>query len=417
MNLVSRSQRWGQVRDRSHGLKPVALAPAPGGWRPTARPPYVPKSVQACGARSWHLELKRKATGEVSRVRFRCKTWRCPDCRRGVAAVDFARISEALAGIPEGECLYMVATLDQRADAARGMTAEDAYGDVLVRRLQSFIQWIRRNHDPRARYVLTVEQHRTGWPHVNIIFHAPELARLLAVGPKRQDGLAPYWLCKAAVSCGLGRRLWAEGPRSSGKRLAAYIVKLAHQETLPLAGEVAKLAQVPVTAPRGFRRLRASRGFLPKRMGRGEYTGKLHRKPLEAGLALDAFLATFAPLPPGTEPQGGPKGGEAPAQPPTGASGGGGVGTEVRSAPLVSTRTSHSASRRWTPKVLPGRRQAAPEGLGGDGPVGDGPAPAGGRAGPDLEGPDPTRPGGAGSLDPAQKSALNLVPHSNTTPG
>lgn len=340
---------------------------------------YVPKSVTACQDKRWHLELTHKATGARQRVRFRCKSWRCHECRRGVAAVDFARISGALAGVPESECLFLVLTLDQRADAARGMTKQQAFGDVLVRRVQSLIQWIRRNHDRGARYVLTVEQHRSGWPHVNVILHAPELARLLEL-EGRQDGLAPEWLRDVAVSCGLGRQLWAETPRTSGKRLAAYIVKLAHQETLTVAGEVAKLSQVPVTAPRGFRRLRSSPGFLPKRMKLAEYAGKLHRKPLEAGLELDAFLATFAPLPPGTEPPGGPEGGEATAQPPTEASGGGGEGSGDRLAALVSTRTSHSPSPpNWTPRVLSGGLVEPPNGP--DGPTerpgwsGDGPDP------------------------------------------
>jgi hypothetical protein len=122
--------------------------------------------------------------------------------------------------------------------------------------------------------------------------------------------------------------------------MAGYVVKLAHQETL--TGEVAKLSQVPVKAPRGFRRLRSSPGFLPKRLSRGEYAGELDKRTLAQGEALDAFLEAFAPMPAATEPPGGPKDGEATAQPPTEASGGGGAGTVERPAALVSTRTSHS---------------------------------------------------------------------------
>lgn len=351
-----------------------------GGGPVQAELPYVPKSVRACQDRAWHVQFwPRNEPTKRQRAHFRCDTWRCNRCRRQVAARDFARINAALAPLPVEELLYVVATLDQRADAARGMTKRTAYGETLVRRVQSFVQWIRRNHDAGARYVLTVEQHRSGWPHVNIILHAPELARALAL-EEREDGYAPRWLSDAAVSCGLGRQLWAQTPKGSRETLAGYIVKLAHQETLATAGEVAKLTQLPVTAPPRTRRLRSSKGFLPKRTKREGFTGMLHRKALEAGLALDTFLDTFAPLPHAPEPQGGPEGGAAPAQPPPVASGGGGEATEEQPAALVSIRLSHSPSpTSWTPKVLPGGHVEPPNGP--DGPTerprwsGDGPDP------------------------------------------
>lgn len=307
---------------------------------------YTPKSVYACQGGWWNLKLTRKATGERSRVAFRCRSWRCRRCRRDVAKVDYARISTALRSVPPDELVYMVLTLDQRRDFARGMTKQDAYASLL-RRWQSFVQWMRR-HCGRVRYVMTVEQHRSGWPHANVILHAPTLRRQIEwtdsldepLGRKpREAGLAPDWLRDAAESCGLGRRLWTEQPRSV-EAMAGYVVKLAHQETL--TGEVAKLSQVPLKAPRGFRRLRASPGFLPKRLSRGEYAGELDRRPLAQAEAMDAFLEAFAPMPAATEPPGGPQGGEATAQPPTEASGGGGAGTVERPAALVSTRTSHS---------------------------------------------------------------------------
>lgn len=210
------------------------------------------------------MELRNKVTGEVRRVPFRCKSWRCQDCRREVAARDFARVYAALSPLPVDELVYLVATLDQRADAARGMTKQAAYGASLLRRLKSFIQWIRRNHDRGARYVLTVEQHRSGWPHVNVILHAPELAASLAKEKKRKDGLAPRWLRDEAVSCNLGPRMFAEAADDIGA----------------LAGYIVKVTEAPWTAPKRMRRLRASKGFLPRRWSMGENTGML----LESGM-------------------------------------------------------------------------------------------------------------------------------------
>lgn len=66
--------------------------------------------------------------------------------------------------------------------------------------------------------------------------------------------------------------------------LAGYLAKLAAEQdtpTPPGVGEVVKLTQLPVHAPRGFRRLRSSRGFLPpKPKASGEWTGELVHDPL-----------------------------------------------------------------------------------------------------------------------------------------
>lgn len=337
--------------------------------RPLPFDQYEPRSVRACRENQWHMQLwKKDSPAEKVRAPFRCKSWRCQTCRRGVAASDFARISAALGSVPLGEIVFAVFTLNQSKDAAEGLNKRTAY-ERLERRMQSLRQRLQRQFGERIRYVSTVEQHKSGWPHVNVIFHAPALAKAIEAEPQRADGLAPGWLRKAATSCGLGHMATAQAPRGSSAALAGYIVKLAHQDGLSVGtGEVVKLSQLPVTAPKGFRRLRASRGFLSKRMKQEGFSGALVREPLEVGLAADAWrdesagayqdgdgaeilrLASrhVAAFPKRSDPpQGAPKGAEGVAKPATGASGGG------RSACLVTTRTSHSAApRSWLPKSV-----------------------------------------------------------------
>lgn len=136
------------------------------------------------------------------------------------------------------------------------------------------------------RYVSTVEVHRSGWPHLNVVLESPVMAD--AVGRKASGGVVP-WLKRHALACGFGYMLSVERARSR-RALAGYVVKLAGDvetaarpdEAGRLTGEVTKLSQVPERAPRHFRRLRSSIRFLPPPYKRPDITGKLERTPLPA---------------------------------------------------------------------------------------------------------------------------------------
>lgn len=243
----------------------------------------VPKWMKACEAKSWHLHLKHKTTGQEQRVCWKCRSWRHQgDCARQVARKDFARIAEAFGREKPGALVYLVLTLDQDRDASRGMTAISAYRS-LVRRWQSLRQWLQRQFG-RVAYVATVEQHRTGWPHLNVVVACEDFAAAIRE-EGRKNGIAPGWLKGAAVRAGFGYRAWAEAPRDRTE-LAGYLVKLAHRESL--MGEVAKLSQLPLASPPGTRRLRSSRAFLPpSTSSSGEWTGELMRFSLELAQNLE----------------------------------------------------------------------------------------------------------------------------------
>ena len=257
--------------------------PLPGVGRQLDLPP-LKQWMHACEHGRWHIHLRHKVTGVEKRVGFKCRSWRhAGECARFVASRDFARIHDAFEREQPENCTYLVLTLDQQSDAERGLTPLESYRTV-TRRFQTFRQWLVRNYGA-ATYVATVEQHRTGWPHLNVVVSCAAFAAAIRA-EKRQDGTAPGWLKSAAVRAGFGWKAWAEAPRDL-EQLAGYMVKLAHRESL--TGEVVKTSQLPIAAPHGTRRLRSSRAFLPAMSTKtGEYTGELLKHSLAQAQLIDA---------------------------------------------------------------------------------------------------------------------------------
>jgi hypothetical protein len=122
-------------------------------------------------------------------------------------------------------------------------------------------------------YAATVEQHKSGWPHLNVMLvGTPELLESIDSG----DAYA-RWLIGPAVRAGWGWRLTIERARDADA-VAGYLVKLART-----AGELTKSSQLPLDAPRGTRRVRSSRGFLGPLREKSVWTGALVREPVDLG--------------------------------------------------------------------------------------------------------------------------------------
>lgn len=169
-------------------------------------------------------------------------------------------------------------------------------------------------------YVCTIEVMRRGWPHLNVILVGPKLgesvrARTEAVGERmkswrhyeqwtqqrRRDRLLH---CVAQdffprlEQAGFGLKSSLEAVRHKTE-IANYVAKLAmndahdphnrrdffegeHDPKLQkIAGEWAKMSQVPYQAKKNFRRLRASKGFLPP--------ARPERDPHRTGCIVDRF--------------------------------------------------------------------------------------------------------------------------------
>lgn len=267
--------------------------------RTLARGEVIPKHVTHCyanGSREWWLwRWKKGAPETVTRAPYYCNSWRCQHCRRHESAVTFARIKQAFAPLDPKGVVFAVLTLDRDGyysgkpwpSAAHAFRELSTMSRKFLKRLNRLC--VARGWRPVGnRWVSTVEAHRSGWPHVNLVLYCPELAielereRLQHVSngkSQREATLLDGDILGHALACGYGPQSTAERARDVDA-LAGYVTKLAG-EAGALASEVAKLTQLPTNAPVRFRRLRAGKGFLPPRHRNPNVTGTLVRRRRE----------------------------------------------------------------------------------------------------------------------------------------
>jgi len=231
----------------------------------------MPGYIKACHFRNWTLSLWRKDEHPITEdgrrwkdVPYNCRSWRhAGACAKHRAAEDVERIKAALSA-RQGHYVYVVLTFARESfDGDFGA----AYRGI-VRCWDRLRKRIVRDWG-KIEYVCVVERHADGWPHINLLIRNERLAASCeGNGWKR---VRSRWLEPEARACGFGFRTWIEPMRSEA--IATYLVKLA--------GEMGKKAQVPLDAPRHFRRLRGSRGFLPPKPKDLDLTGRLWRKEIE----------------------------------------------------------------------------------------------------------------------------------------
>lgn len=277
--------------------------------------PLAARYIQACHSQSWHFAhwSKTDVAEPVKWQPMRCCSWRHEGpCQRFRAAQDYARIAKALEERNREHVVYIVLTLDpsawtgdgwlgwdgetpeRRADATKDQSAISAAFDALSERWHVFKQGLKRRFG-KIEYVSTVEVHRSGWPHLNVIVVNEELANFCQVASQALDGwdknakgreTARRVFGTMLQSSGFGPIAFLEkaGRKSeNGDQLAGYIAKLASssgeawdgksrgllegQKVSSLDGqaiaEVVKYSQVPHDAPKNHRRIRSSKGFLP----------------------------------------------------------------------------------------------------------------------------------------------------------
>ncbi|MCP4243054.1 MAG: hypothetical protein GY772_21075 [bacterium] len=212
-----------------------------------------------------------------------CGSWRCEGCRRRRASIDYARIVEALEPHDPKDVIFAVLTLDRngRYSGKEWSDPEAAYRELsrMTRNWMSRLNyWLAKNkmETVGSRWVATVEAHRRGWPHLNVVMVAPQLAQRLgelrderaqAGLSGREQTLVEGDLQEMVTGTGWGVQSTMEQARSK-EALAGYVIKVAGEADKSygaLAGEVSKMTQVPENAPKGMRRLRSGKGFLPPR--------------------------------------------------------------------------------------------------------------------------------------------------------
>ena len=219
-----------------------------------------------------------------------CRSWRCESCRAYVARQDSARIEQALAQ-RDGACCVGVFTF-RREGASAVRSRYESY-DAVGERLTRFLRLL-RDDGIQLEYCATVEQHANGYAHVNVVFANSELDALAlderTVQPKRGKPyrtspalvrhLRPYLNRAGFGLCSLSR------VRSAGAA-AEYLAKTETRNVDACANELSKSSQVPTWAPKGYRRLRSSIGFLPERTSR-TVGCRLSMPPDTAQVELDA---------------------------------------------------------------------------------------------------------------------------------
>jgi hypothetical protein len=205
--------------------------------------------------------------------------------------------------------VYLVLTLDRHGyyGGKRWECTTEAYR-ALSRMSRNFLARLRRRYASLgSAWVATVEKHRDGWPHDNLVLYCPELADELRAeqderlaDPEVRDAVElsrQLWrerkpipaeirekarrvrligghVLEHAEAVGWGRQSTAEAARDR-ESLIGYLLKLI--------GEASKISQAPTNAPVKFRRLRSGKGFLPPRH-KSRYTGVLlRRRPSREG--------------------------------------------------------------------------------------------------------------------------------------
>lgn len=224
------------------------------------------RSVDACECGSWHFHLWPKGEihteeTECKRMPFVCRSWRhAGECRLCRGAMDWCRIREGLK--KRQTWIFATLTFEQPEDKfGRWQTYFRARlcWDCLRKRMTRYYG--------RIEYISTWERHTRGGCHGHIVLGSDDVICDYEFNPQfwLESYLSPEayevgfgWICHATIAY-------------DNEGLAGYLTKLANE----LTGSGTK-SQIPLDAPPHFRRIRASRGLLPKKPS-PEFTGELVR--------------------------------------------------------------------------------------------------------------------------------------------
>lgn len=224
--------------------------------------------VDACEHCAWHLQIWRKeGDGEITYIPYKCRSWRHEgECRLWRGAQDFVRIEEGMR--TEEHWSHITLTFRQKGyvlSPKMFISCKDSWAKLRKR--------ISRKYGI-LRYIQTWESHKSGWPHCHIAASNVELFSWQKAHPRAMFSAA---LGEMVRECGFGPIGWLE-PLRSKIAMAGYLCKLARE----LTGS-GKEYQIPVKAPRHFRRIRASVRLLPPPHKDPDITGVLRYCKLPEG--------------------------------------------------------------------------------------------------------------------------------------
>ena len=220
-----------------------------------------PLYIQACENKSWTLKLHKKSgEGKSWLVCYKCRSWRhAGECARARGAVDYVRIKNAITKLGDN-WIYLVFTFD------RSKSLENSYKNI-IDCWNKFRCRFSRNFG-KFSYIVLIEQHGDGYPHVNVLIKNDLFYE--SCRDENWKDLRKNWLDKNVMESGFGWKYWVE-PMRSKEAISGYFVKLIGQ----MSAEFTKPSQIPISAPKGFRRLRASKGLLARAFKDYTLTGEL----------------------------------------------------------------------------------------------------------------------------------------------
>ncbi len=237
----------------------------------------APEYIERCesGANPWCWMASRR-TGESVLVECRCGSWRCLRDSRRRGLVDARRIAAGGVGaaIARREPVaFFTLTLDQRAAARLGVTVAGSFH--YLRDLWRDLRKELHRHGLLGEFVFTIEQHRSGWAHANVI-GTGGYAEAVATGAHRA---AQEDLRARAVAIGFGPQcvLHEELGRPG---LVMYLAKY-----------LGKSGQLPTAAPKGTRRLASS----PRTLGPRPEGDLEFREWASAEETAEAILGRWLP--------------------------------------------------------------------------------------------------------------------------
>jgi len=221
-----------------------------------------PHYIRKCIRNGYSFKVTNKVTGAVKFVVAGCNSWRCPLCNRKVGAKDYMRLLAAFKARDINNAVALTITLNQGKEQTKGINAQKSY-NVLTNKIKALIKSLRKQYG-NIEYVYCVESHESGWGHANLTAFNKEMAY-----DARLDGdmISPPWLQNHIKKTKLGT-VYSKIVYSY-EGLAGYTIKTAYGDSLTgQISEMNKTSQLPIKAPKGFRRIKTSVRFWSKWEGK-----------------------------------------------------------------------------------------------------------------------------------------------------
>jgi len=255
-----------------------------------------PHYIRKCIRNGYSFKVTDKVTGKVKFVVAGCGSWRCPLCNRKAGAKDYMRLLSAFKARDINNAVALTVTLNQSNEQKRRITAKKSY-DVLTDKIKALIKSLRKQYG-NIEYVYCVESHQSGWGHANLTAFNKEMADDARLSG---DMISPPWLKNHIKKTKLGA-VYSKIVYSY-EGLAGYTIKTAYGDSLTgQISEMNKTSQLPIKAPKGFRRIKTSVRFWSKWEGkkknddvlcefvRNGPTAQEMNEALAAKKAADSFL-------------------------------------------------------------------------------------------------------------------------------